>query len=453
MSEQNGVIPIENQAIDLPIDALPEPRCHATTRSGQPCRNRPLEGERYCRVHAALEGSASAVPSAAVELVGSTDDDAPAREAAWEPPDGGAAAEIAGAAPAGQIADLAAAVEELEVEIRNHETAQPETRDLAAGALRLIRENLLRMPAEAAQRVSTLIRENLSSDYLDPDFWRGISMVLRYQIDEFVGMTRRRMRGEVVTDEYGMDSELVELVRPFSTFMYRTWWRVAVTGLEHVPDEGRALLIANHGGVLPWDAVMIATAVLENHPQPRVIRTLFPGALKTVPGVASGLAAFGQVPDLLENAKRLLEEDQLVCAFPEGLGGLGKLFKNRYQIQRFRRGGTTGAALATGAPIVPVAVVGAEETYPMLANVAPLAEMLRLPFFPITPLFPWLGPLGLVPLPSKWSIAFGEPIATAEHGPDAADDPRVVAQLAEQVRERIQALLDQQLAARTSVFR
>src|SRR5581483_11529248 len=246
--------------------------------------------------------------------------------------------------------------------------------------------------------------------------------------------------------------ELVDLVRPFSGFMYRTYWRVSASGLEHVPSEGPALLLANHGGVLPWDSMMIATAVLEEHTNPRVVRSLYPPVFGALPSVASSLATFGQVADTPENALQLLGNGELVCVFPEGAGGLGKLFKNRYKLQRFRRNGSVGLAIRAGAPIVPVAVVGAEETYPMLADASPLAQMLRLPFFPLTPLFPWLGPIGLLPLPSKWSITFGEPIATGEYGPEAAEDPLALNQLATLVRERMQAMLDDQLAQRKSVF-
>jgi 1-acyl-sn-glycerol-3-phosphate acyltransferase len=344
---------------------------------------------------------------------------------------------------AADLAEVAAEVQELEVEIRNSGATQANAQAFAAGVLRLIRENVLRMPAQAAQRLAALVRENLSSDYLDPDFWRGVGMVLQYQVNEISGLVQRRLRGEYVLDDYGMDAELVDMVRPFSGFLYRTYWRVGVEGLAHVPDEGRALLVANHGGMLPWDSVMIATAVLEDHSSPRVVRTLYPGTFKAVPGVARALATFGQVADTGENATRLLEDDQLVLVFPEGVDGLGKLFWNRYKLGRFRRSGSVGMAIRTGAPIVPIAVVGAEEAHPMVANIKPLAEALRLPFFPITPLFPWLGPLGLIPLPSKWSIAFGEPVATADLGPEAADDPRLVAQLCEDVRIRIQDLLDQ----------
>lgn len=411
----------------LPADAPNVSTCHAMTRDGAPCRNRAIEGSQYCRVHAAL-GSAPARGEVETIAVGDVN---------------GAAADLA---------DVAATVGELEVEIRNHNATPAGARDFAAGTMRLIRENLLRMPAEAAQRAATLVRENLSSDYLDPDFWRGIGMVLQYQVDELSGLVQRRMRGEYALDAHGMDAELVELVRPLSSFLYRTYWRVGVEGLENVPGEGRALLVANHGGVLPWDAVMIATAVLEDHSSPRLARALYPAAFNAVPGLGRALRTFGQAADTAENATRLLEEDQLVLVFPEGAEGLAKLFWNRYKLGRFRRAGSVGVAIRAGAPIVPVAVVGAEETYPMLADIKPLAEALRLPFFPVTPLFPWLGPLGLIPLPSKWAIAFGEPIATAEYGPDAADDAALVARLGEEVRARVQALLDERLATRQSVF-
>lgn len=359
---------------------------------------------------------------------------------------------IDGAAPrAEERAAAAAEVQELEIDIRNQAAEQPAARDLASDLLRLIRESLAFMSPGGVQRVLAQVRENLSSDYLDPDFWRGVGMVLRYQVDEISGLIQRRMRGEYTTDTYGMDSELVELVRPFSGFLYRTWWRISTEGLAHVPGMGRALLVANHSGVLPWDSMMIATAVLEEHPEPRVVRTLYDSWFGMIPGLAPALATFGQVPARPENALQLLEEDQLVSVFPEGARGLGKLFKERYRLARFQ-GGMLKAAIQSSAPIIPVAVIGAEEIYPMLADLKPLAEALRFPYFPLTPLFPWLGPAGLIPLPSKWSIVFGEPIPTTEYAPADADNSLLAARLAEQVRARIQEMIDQKLAERTSIF-
>jgi len=437
VTDQDHLIPE-----DQPSDALPEPRCEATTQSGSRCRNRPLEGQRYCRMHIALGGEASVLPSAVVVLPGDSSADIPA----------GAVEDVPIAIGGDARDQVAAAVQELEVEIRNHGDAPAETRDVIASLLRLVRENLARMAPESLTRLATMIRENISSDYLDPDFWRGLGMVLRYQAEEIAGLIRRRSRGEYTTDAFGMDAELVELVQPFSAFMYRSYFRVGAEGLDNVPGEGRALLVANHSGVLPWDGVMIASAVLEEHAAPRVARILYSPSALVVPGLPRMLEAFGQVCDKSENVLRLLEDDQLACVFPEGMNGLGKLFKDRYKLARFRRSGSVALAIQTGAPIVPVAVVGAEETYPMLADAQPLAQMLRLPFFPLTPLFPWLGPLGLIPLPSKWSIAFGAPIATADYGPDAAADPLLLSRLCEQLHEGIQTTIDRQLAARAAVF-
>ena len=438
----------------------PHLHCQAVTRAGQPCRNRALVGQDFCRVHAPLAGASSAAPTDALFLDGGS---AVALAAQPSTPEvarhNGNGLEELPIDLASELADepnardeATAAIEELEIEIRNQDSSTAESRDLAADALRLVRENLQHMAAERLQQAQKLIRENLNSDYLDADFWRGLGMVLRYQAEATVDMLQRRVRGEYTTDIYGMDMELIEIVRPFLAFMYRQWWRVSAEGIEHVPDTGRALLVSNHSGVLPWDGAMIGTALFEEHPSPRVLRCLHLSWFSTLPVVAPALAAFGQVQALPENAIRLLEDEELVCVFPEGLKGVGKLFKERYKLARFGRGGFVQMALRTGAPLLPVAVIGAEETYPMLANAKPIARLLGFPYFPLTPLFPWFGLLGFVPLPSKWTIVFHEPISTAEYGPHAADDPLLVSELAEQVRSRIQASIDEKLAVRKSVF-
>lgn len=360
---------------------------------------------------------------------------------------------ISGAAPVPTAQEQAAQrVEELEIEVRDRTLSPDESRDLALGVLRLIGQNVARMTAENANRVLTMLRENISSDYLDPDFWRGIGMVLQYQIDELKGLVQRRVRGEYTTDQFGLDMEVVELLRPFASFLYKTWWRVSSEGLEFVPDHGRALLLANHGGALPWDTAMIATALLDEHSAGRLVRNLYPSWFNSIPVVAPLLPALGQVPALRENAQRLLEADELVCAYPEGVRGSGKLLRERYKVGSFSRGGFVQAALRTGAPIVPVAVVGSEETYPVLANVRPLARALRLPYFPITPTFPWLGAFGLVPLPTCWTLVFHPPIDTASYGPEAASDTRLIAELAERARAAVQATLDTRVPERNSWF-
>jgi 1-acyl-sn-glycerol-3-phosphate acyltransferase len=151
------------------------------------------------------------------------------------------------------------------------------------------------------------------------------------------------------------------------------------------------------------------------------------------------------------DAERLLTSGELVGVFPEGFKGVGKPFKDRYKLQRFGRGGFVSAALRTGAPIIPAAIVGAEEIYPLIGNIKPLARVLGAPYFPVTPTFPWLGPLGLIPLPSKWLIEFGEPIPT-EGMQEQADDPMVVFNLADQVRETIQEMLHSLLERRPDPF-
>ncbi len=347
---------------------------------------------------------------------------------------------------------------EVEIDIRQQSNQQPPPQaalaHFAAGIVRLIGENLQRMTQEQIERVNSMLQGVDLRDYLDPDFWKGIGMVLRYQIDEQVNFIQRRLRGEYSTDPFGMDREIIEIARPFLTFMYTTWWRVTATGLEHVPAQGRALLVANHSGVLPWDGAMIATAVANEHPaqNERIVRSLHLHWFTTLPVIAPTLAALGQVPGIPENAIRLLEQDELVCVFPEGLKGVGKLFKDRYKLARFGRGGFVQAALRTQAPIIPVAVVGAEEIYPMLANAEGIAKLFGFPYFPLTPFFPWLGLLGVIPLPTRWSITFCPPIATNEYEPAAADDPITVLALSEQVREIIQETINQKLAERTSVF-
>ncbi|MCX7791377.1 MAG: 1-acyl-sn-glycerol-3-phosphate acyltransferase [Chloroflexaceae bacterium] len=372
------------------------------------------------------------------------------------PPSAGSLYEASNAERAAGPADT---LFEFEVEVRNNvaETVTSEVsemQNMAAGLLRLVGENMRRMTDRQVERANEILRNIDLRDYLDPDFWKGIGMVLRYQIDEQVGFIKRRLNGEYSTDPFGMDPEVIAVVRPFLRFMYRTWWRVRAEGLENVPSTGRALLVANHSGVLPWDGAMIAAAVAEDHPaqNDRIVRSLHLHWFSTLPFVAPTLAAMGQVPGLPENAIRLLQNDELVCVFPEGLKGVGKLYKDRYKLARFGRGGFVQAALRAQAPIVPVAVVGAEEIYPMLGNAQPIAKLLGMPYFPITPFFPWLGVFGAIPLPTRWSITFCEPLPTDTYDPSEADDPLTVLGLTELVRERIQATIDAKLAERKMIF-
>ena len=304
-------------------------------------------------------------------------------------------------------------------------------------------------PALGALR---LMRDGLRSGLDAPEALIRGAAVLPGDARRAVERAARRLEGEYREDEWGFDEEFADLVLPFLDFLYDRWWRVETRGALNVPGHGRALMVANHAGILPWDATMIWTAVLEEHPLPRFARFLVLNWAFELPYLSVAIRKFGGVPASPYNAIRLLEQDELVGVFPEGVKGTGKDFKDRYRLQRFGRGGFVEIALRTGAPIIPVAVVGSEEIYPKLGEAPPLARAIGAPFFPLTPLFPWLGPAGVIPLPSRWMIEFCEPIPTAKYGPDAADDRALVLELSEQVRDTIQAKLLENVVRRGPAF-
>ncbi|HEX8629409.1 MAG TPA: lysophospholipid acyltransferase family protein [Catenuloplanes sp.] len=263
---------------------------------------------------------------------------------------------------------------------------------------------------------------------------------------------RRRLSGDYPVDEFGFDRELTDRVfQPLLRLLHREWFRTEVFGVENLPDTGAALIVGNHSGTMALDALMLSVAVHDRHPRARHLRLLGADLVFRLPVLSELARKSGATVACNPDAERLLGGGELVGVFPEGFKGIGKKYAERYKLQRFGRGGFVSAALRTGTPIVPAAIVGAEEIYPMLADVKPLARLLGVPYFPVTPTFPWLGPFGLVPLPSKWLIQFCPPIPT-EHLTDQADDPLVVYNLADQVRETIQATLHTLLERRPDPF-
>jgi 1-acyl-sn-glycerol-3-phosphate acyltransferase len=272
---------------------------------------------------------------------------------------------------------------------------------------------------------------------------------------EALSFLQRRIAGEYEIDEFGFDADLTEnVVLPALLPLYKQWFRVEVNGIENIPATGAALLVANHaGGLWAVDGAMTAVAVHVEHPSHRFLRMLGADLMFTVPGVGAFTRKTGGTLACNPDAERLLSAGELVGVWPEGFKGIGKNFSERYKLQRFGRGGFVRAALKTGVPIIPVSIVGSEEIHPVLANAKTLARLFNLPYFPITPTFPLLGPLGLVPLPSKWYIEFGEPIHTDSFGVDAADDPIVLFDLTDRVRETIQGTLYRLLVQRRSVWR
>lgn len=252
-------------------------------------------------------------------------------------------------------------------------------------------------------------------------------------------------------DDFGRDPRATARWEWLFEFLYSKWFRVQTTGLEHIPAKGRALLVANHAGSLPYDSAMVMHAVRRDHPSRRDVRPLVEDTVFHLPFLGPVMNRIGGVRADPENAERLLLKDELVAVFPEGEKGMGKLWKDRYRLQRFGRGGFVKLALRTGAPIIPVAVVGAEEAAPMLGKVTWFAKNIGIPWIPVTPTFPWLGPAGLLPLPSKWFVAFGAPIDLGRaHGPAAADDRLLVNRLADQIRTQIQDMIDELIGQRRS---
>lgn len=268
---------------------------------------------------------------------------------------------------------------------------------------------------------------------------------------ELMAFVRRRLEGDYEVDDYGFDRELTErffmaALRPIA----EKWFRLEVRGLENIPAEGGALVVSNHSGTVPLDGLMTMLTVHDH--AGRFLRPLGADLVFKLPLVSSLARKGGATLACTEDAERMLSDGELVGVWPEGFKGIGKPFSERYKLQRFGRGGFVSAALRTGVPIIPLSVVGAEEIYPLVGNVPALARLLGVPYIPITPFFPWLGPLGLVPLPSKWILEFGEPIRTDAYEPGEAEDPMLVFNVTDQVRETIQHTLFDLLRDRGGVF-
>jgi 1-acyl-sn-glycerol-3-phosphate acyltransferase len=273
------------------------------------------------------------------------------------------------------------------------------------------------------------------------------------QVARTLAYLRRRAAGDYTVDEFGFDADFTENVwLPLLRPIYERWFRVEVRGIENIPATGGALVVANHSGTLPLDGLMTQVAIHDSHPGGRHLRMLGADLVFELPFVGTSARRTGSTLATAADAERLLRQEELVGVYPEGFKGIGKPFGERYKLQRFGRGGFVSAALRTGAPIIPCSIIGAEEIYPLIGNMPILARLMGAPYFPVTPFFPLLGPLGLIPLPSKWIIAFGEPVDTGSIGPAGADDPMLVFDLTDQIRETIQQTLYSLLMQRRSVF-
>ncbi len=257
---------------------------------------------------------------------------------------------------------------------------------------------------------------------------------------------------ESTVDDFGMDPKVVEAVRPLFQFLYKDYWRVSVHGGKNIPAKGRGLIVGNHSGMLPYDASMIHMAVYNEHSVKRLVRFLVEDFVYHFPFLGTFIHRIGGVRACPENATWLLKKENLVIVFPEGVKGLGKSYEDRYQLQRFGRGGFVRLAIRTKTPIIPCAVIGAEEIHPILWKSQILAKSMGIPYLPVTPTFPLLGPVGLIPFPTKWEIIFGKPISFSKYKPKDAEDDLLVHTLAEKVRTQIQGMVNKAIKKRTSLW-
>lgn len=264
---------------------------------------------------------------------------------------------------------------------------------------------------------------------------------------------RRRLAGDYPIDDFGYDPELSrEVLLPLAKPLYENYFRVRTLGIDRIPETGPALLVGNHSGTVALDALMMQYAVATEHPQERPVRNIGADLVFSLPFVGPMARKTGNALAHDDDAHELLRRGELVGVFPEGYKGVGKGWRERYKLQRFGRGGFIEVALRARVPIIPVAFVGPEEAFPMIGNAKFLARALGVPYFPITPTFPWLGPLGLLPLPSRWVIEFGEPIPLDDYAEDAADDKMLVFELADSIRDTIQQMLYKNLKFRGGTF-
>ena len=321
--------------------------------------------------------------------------------------------------------------------------------DTAAGA-RTLRSLSRELPATVMSATGSLavrLQELTGRDVIDLESLQDL-VSFAYRAVE---VRNQHRQGAHEVDEFGFDGDFTNALVPLARLVYRRYWRVDASGLEHLPERGAALLVSNHSGVLPLDGAMILLAVHEQ--TDRFARALIADWFGSLPVLSWLLRRTGGTVGHPDDSLRLLRRGELVLVFPEGVKGTGKPYRERYRLRRFGRGGYVATAMRAGVPIIPISVVGAEEIYPMLADLQPLARLLGFPYFPITPTWPWLGPLGVIPLPTKWSIRIHEPVAVPPAAADGAEDPSVLMRLNDQVRDTIQAGLIDQLAHRRSVFR
>lgn len=351
------------------------------------------------------------------------------------------------------ILKLEGRIDRIEKEFREAKPPQP-SGDLSSLIHRL--ENRIQKVSDEIRK-GHAFQENKKAVVLEQIFLQLKKVVSLKTIQEFLSaLWFGRPVGKdenYDVDEFGMDPAFIEKLRPVFNFLYYNYWRVSVDGLTNVPSEGRGLIVSNHSGTLPYDGAMIAASIINEHASRKDVRFLVEDFVYHFPFLGTLMYRIGGVRACPENAERLLSKEHLVTVFPEGIKGIGKNYKERYRLQRFGRGGFIKLALRMNSPIIPTAVVGAEEIHPLIYKSTLLARPFGIPYIPVTPTLPWLGLLGFIPLPSKWMIVFGEPIRFApKYGPKDAEDQLLVNRLSEMVRCKIQDMLTDSLKKRRSIW-
>lgn len=287
--------------------------------------------------------------------------------------------------------------------------------------------------------------ESASGELGESFDWIGLFDELRRRVGS-LGMAERSAE----VDEFGLDVMTIVRARPFLDFLVDRYFRVELVGAERTGAAEPVLFVGNHSGLLPWDGLVFAHCMQRAKPDWFRPRFLVADWLITLPFAQPLLARLGGVRACRENTDRLLRRGKSVIAFPEGVKGAAKEFRDRYRLQRFGRGGAVRAAIENRVPLVPVGIVGAEEVHPILFKSRTAGRALGLPFLPVTPTFPALGPLGALPLPATWSIEIGEPLTFDDVDPESAADELFVSRMNEELRTRIRALVSRGLARRSA---
>jgi 1-acyl-sn-glycerol-3-phosphate acyltransferase len=311
--------------------------------------------------------------------------------------------------------------------------------------LSALRRDLPATAMAATGMLALRLRELTGRDIMDLESLQELISVY-YRL---AAVREEHRNNQYDVDDFGFDREWTEALMPIFRVVARRYWRVEVDGTENIPRTGGALLVANHAGVLPWDGAMVKVAVFDA--VDRHARALIAAWFGELPVASWFLRRTGQTLGHPDDTLRLLRAGEMVLVFPEGVRGTGKHWSERYRLRRFGRGGFVEVAMRAGVPIVPISVIGSEETYPMLADIPSVAQALGMPYFPVTPTWPLLGPLGLVPLPSKWLITFHPPVSVATSA--SAREPAAVMEFADSIRTTIQKGVVENLKRRQRVFR